>query len=1227
MVASIADLYQLVDQADVSVEARINGVLLTQMESCSWSFAIAKVPTATIRLAGAAPGVVAFFADVRIDAGFNGQTTRVFTGKVMHVNPDELGVSIECQGMAFALDDPYHKVVTTLSNITAQNAITDLLIAALVPNYVVNMPAWTIGTVVVQTLTFQTYSEAINKISEVDGARWMEFPTGQIRVQPLDPVPSLTAWRKYFSMRLTGTAEAYPTGVTSADGRPRLRRMRGEQQIRDVKNRCFVRGAVVDQTNADGTVSPIDIEGDAQATSPWVLNPDGTQAYNDELFSNELIDQASKAGSVAARIVAVKNRLNTRGTAVIDGDPELALGRTVYIGDPDYTGIEANFFVESYVTAWTQDDFVSTITLIGGENAGGAVNISPFALFTYVAEREVVGNAVKAILTLDGRGSIDPDGSIVSWSWTDNQTPNLVSGSGQVVTVLVDLAALVTPFIVTLTVTDNDGATDSISLTVTLDAGATNVALPAIYVAGDTYFTASPDGGQTWSDQAVPGGESCISVGAKPGDGTTAGVGMYGTSGGKVYRSTDFCATAPTLVLSTVGAIVAFGNSFWQTGLCWCVTQQGVLYRSDDDGATWAVWNDLRFVFGKPAFRANQILTPREGGVWVLGGDGEGRPVVAFDPSLTHAWGQLPLGGELLLDLLTNPVATDLYVRQWGIGGDNQNFAILLNSATYPTAVYWSDDVLGDGSAWKRAVGLPAKTQGRWMTGDYGATSGQFQFGFNDRTVYLGDITAGVMNITTAAGDLDAGDVPNHGIAIGGLLGGIAGAHIVAAEGATDGTLYKTWDRFTTDPVQKLRPATGFGVPPAGWNAKMVTLSASGGPSVIEPANVFLAFDAAGGGISLRQWRRKQGTNPWEGGDLPAALWATRSGLPPGYMKARILKRGLWYVVPFTGDTDEGTPDFSGWRSVDEGATWAEDPELDAIVDYAKLANGDIVKLIKVSFGGASTSDGRVKLSTDDGASFSTLATFDNHTVSGERRFWHRIAPHPNNQLVFAIGPRDARNGGDAFRWGYTVNGGGSFTETQVGTGLVVAHGMPMPEHEFVMLASGRIVALVSASGAVADPRIYTSDDGGATWTLRYSDPEAGVPVDELRLNAIAYDGISDLIVLRETDSTTPDSFHLLGSTDQGVTWAQIGPDLPMNGAATPTWENIAYDPETDTAYAMSDTCIGLAGAETHFVARLTPCLHGTPPAAWEDISNGIKLGIATAFSSNEGCISVVPRA
>lgn len=63
--------------------------------------------------------------------------------------------------------------------------------------------------------------------------------------------------------------------------------------------------------------------------------------------------------------------------------------------------------------------------------------------------------------TLDGRGSTDPDGSIAGWSWTQN---GAVVGTSPTVT----LSRKIGTWVFRLTVTDDDGATDTDEVTVTV---------------------------------------------------------------------------------------------------------------------------------------------------------------------------------------------------------------------------------------------------------------------------------------------------------------------------------------------------------------------------------------------------------------------------------------------------------------------------------------------------------------------------------------------------------------------------------------------------------------------------------------------------------------------------------------------------------------------------------------------------------------------------------------
>lgn len=672
--------------------------------SVDWAYSIATVPTATVRIRGNPPAGVVFRAPITIDAGFNGVNSRVFTGTVQNIDLDGPDVVISCMGNSAALDVPYHKIVKTFVNITNQQALTDLCNDAGLLLYNVNMPTpyWTIGTVVTPTLTFLTYGEAIMKVADPEGGAWFEFPNGSVIIARVDPIPGLTASREYFTKQITGIGSAYPAGVATAitvDGvslptLPHIRQLRMQQQIREVKNQIFVRGAVVNYIQGDGTKTGLTLQLDDKAPSTWVLNPDGSQAYNDLLYSHELIDTLPEAANVLTRLLNLLDRLNYKATMTLDFDPDVSLCATYHVEDPDYTGATGNWFVTGYQTSMSETDAVTTVAMIGGSTAGGVGNISPFALFVYNVEREVIGDREWAVVTLNGLLSKDFDGSIAGYTWSDNN--GLVSGSTPVIVVRVDPATLATPWNVTLTVTDNLGATGAQTLPIDINIGKTGVAVPGLFVAFRNYASASPDGGKTWYDQAVPVGKTYTAVGAVPKGSWVPGTAVFGTGQGDLYLTTDYCASALTQVFTGAGSpfvhVLADRNNITHL---YALTQDGQIYVSLSNGAagTWNKYDDLKTIFGLPNLRANRIGLPigaPTGGVWVFGGEGTGLPLIAIDPSRTHAWFKGAIGGELLADLQ----AAGLIGGGLGTTPSSATYKMLLQTASEGYLLGWT------GSAW-----------------------------------------------------------------------------------------------------------------------------------------------------------------------------------------------------------------------------------------------------------------------------------------------------------------------------------------------------------------------------------------------------------------------------------------------------------------------------------------------------------------------------------------------
>ena len=1142
--ADITTLYETVDAKDGTLVVTINGTPLNPVWRSQWRFDIGRVPTATVRVPNPTPAGVAYFADVTIDAGFNGVVQRVFTGIVLDVKNDEQGCNIECIGKSWSLDVTYQDILLVLTNVTSEDAITDLLQDAGILDYQVDVPAWTMGTVAPQTLRFQSFGEAITEIGEVDGCRWFETPSGQVVVQVVPSVPSLGISREYFSMLLTGLVESYPAGIVA--GRPRLRRCQKQTRVRLTKNEVLVRGALVTEEIAPGVESSHDITALVQAPSIYVLNADGSQAYNDLIFNNELIDTEEKGDEVAARLLALHNRLWVFVRVTIDGDPRMTLVETHRIEDPGYSRVTGNWFVEGYNTTFSQQDFVTMMNLRG---VGGETNRNPVADFTWVVERQVIDDREYIVLTVDGRTSFDPDGSIASYSWTDNQTP-IVTGATAVVTVRADPAVVTAPWEVTLTVTDSEGATNEVTKTITVECGDAGVHIPGFYVALDNNFSTSADGGQSWADNA---GSDVVSVAASP---KTDGVGLYGTVAGAIYRTDDYNQTAPSVVLAAVGSEIK--HIWWDTNddnRVWAVTEDARLYRSVDEGASWSLYVNLRTELRpKRKWVANRIDTLSRAGsdvVRVYGGDGKGKLMIAHDISLNNNWSLAAIGGELQDDVGGGP--NDLIVFDAAFHSTGE-LAIILNSTTQTPSVYYTTDIFGDGSAWMRAVADPAKPQGRWIEPDLEAD--KFVLGFNDTVIYTGDVAAGVMTLAVAVAALDAGDAPNHGLWLGRAMLGLSGVYVVSAEGVgADGTLYKTVDRFAT--IEKLRTAAGFPAAPAGSNAKMLSVGTGGCPD----DHIYTQQAPMGNPASPQTYPKRVArlTGNWALMSDPASASQYNT-----YFLTRVganLYRGTAQNSARANQLHPGQLE----RSTDNGATWADvgpSPVIDGVDTWGvqgivEGADGTLWLCCSCNTSGESNAGlpaPAVYKSIDGGATWVFVMeelTKDSGMPPTQWRRFLAIMAHPNDANIIAI--LADRFPGILNTW-ITVNGGGSWVRN-VAPYIQVIDGKRMG----VMMDNGRIVALMTNAGVVG----YT-DDYGVTWV----DPSGSFSekfstyafeIIEARGNLIfACGGSSSLPIVKR-------------SFDYGQTWSTIADDLSMS-AEVIYFSGIVYSPRTDKLYIATNS-------------------------------------------------------
>lgn len=548
---SVPTLLEVLEEESVrhaNVRIIIGGALLPAWTSLEYSFSFGQVPTAIINVPGRdkLPAAVAEEASVQIWFGYrHGMSILeelVFGGGVVDsVGSDGHNVLIECvMSGPRKLSYSYNRRINyEFEAVTAEEAIVDLLTLAGVSNYAVNVVPWVLGTAVPQTIQFSTYGEAINKISEVDGSPWYCMPSGQVRVETRDPIPSPSYRRTYFSNILTGPFSTAPVEITNENALPLINDIQRRKFRDEVANFIEVDGAILitlgpnGEQNSEQIIEQVDgLSGQFPNGAFWIPTP---PLFQDFTFQNELIDTNAKAFEVAERYFELKNRLVERIPLSIPGDPDVFLGETVRVIDK-YSGVSSLYFVEGYRTSITESTCNTELDLSGGPESGTVGFAAPFAEFIWKYQQihNIIpgywdnikwtnlgygsdlgaelcidlpagtgstpqgGNLVpgqdrrSVLIGLDAGPSKDFDGEITSyeWSYVDASmvTRNL-TGKRVLLAFNPDVTTTVD---ITLTVTDNSGRTDSITKTVYTHA---DYLVPSIPDYPDETLNDTPQGG------------------------------------------------------------------------------------------------------------------------------------------------------------------------------------------------------------------------------------------------------------------------------------------------------------------------------------------------------------------------------------------------------------------------------------------------------------------------------------------------------------------------------------------------------------------------------------------------------------------------------------------------------------------------------------------------------------------------------------------------------------
>ena len=195
--------------------------------------------------------------DVSIEAGYDGEIVRIFTGRVKKPRHGVNADTLDCVGRTGKLTRPYRVAppkVFTATN--ARAAIIDIL-----DDYGVDFtPAggehyfidpilmrdgtpWIMATVVDAVMDMAPPSDMIRRIADVYGNRVYELPSGTLRIRELLEVPAPEGFRTYSTDASVGVGETLQSTLTFGDSNIDSVALMGNVAANTRRSQAFVAAA------------------------------------------------------------------------------------------------------------------------------------------------------------------------------------------------------------------------------------------------------------------------------------------------------------------------------------------------------------------------------------------------------------------------------------------------------------------------------------------------------------------------------------------------------------------------------------------------------------------------------------------------------------------------------------------------------------------------------------------------------------------------------------------------------------------------------------------------------------------------------------------------------------------------------------------------------------------------------------------------------------------------
>ncbi len=1015
--------------------------------------------------------------------------------------------------------------------------------------------------------------------------------------------------------------------VTVALPTMRLIDIADDEDENQVKKEAIVHGATVPGTTPATIDDPGGDELQVQITGNRHTDDNSLVEGDYELYSlvyqNDLIQTAVVADEVAQRLVDKYHRVLQSIEIEVPLDPRVGLGQTMTIEDkepvPDVlprevTGLDGDWWIRAYRHSLRKDAAVTSISLFGGDQSGTDSMANPQPDFYWTIERELIGNAIQAVVTFHST-SFDMDGQIVDYHWVDDYAGgvNDVQGGEDFFEVTFAYDPNVDAEVnMTLTVTDNDGNTASLTLAIDVSTDNSEVYTPVIACAGGNTCMATFDGGLSWNDIATPSGDARVAEVTHDNNVDNPMIVLFGTNNGRIYRSQDDMATL-TLVADRGAAnpIVGIKADKHIRARIWAVTSTGQVLRSTDRGLTFPLYADLGVQWshrhdteghvGGPPYGAPEHVDPRPisgimlsppsvGRIWVFGG-------VGTDPETWVHYHDLEDRASYWVSAIADTAHGDTaalsVASSTGNAGDTVVDIVKSNDSSRdlgvqfagrnPPFMYAGDYLPSEEAVWRDGNLLPA-VDGRGVEGNKGQPR---KFGmFVDNTnfyrfVETDDPPSNWWWNFSAVLPGTGANRPND------LLNLDKWKDIYLS--ATDEGIAKsidfgeTWDflRPQGAPISTVWPGGAI-----GWNVAveyrrprafdlLAIVTSNGADATVE--NALAARSGAAG------WT-DQGPLPTARVDNPHRLWHFPQ-----------IGSQVVFHLRYTSPTTAHIEDL--YRSPDLGATWAN--VLARAGTVARAPDGTLWATWEPHAGGHGAGINQrqhdIRFSTDGGLTWTT--SFTNASTSDS--FWN-IAIDPNNaDRVMVIGSTLGATVVVAVSNDATLGAGASWSRIVPATLPGMEGAFPRQLNPKLMAGnSGRWIC-AHQTAAINDLAIYTSDNDGSTWTRR-----------DLVTPAASTFGYAHLIragnyLLATGTMINTTAVECLRSDDNGQTWQRL--------ARVDDMRAYAWDSRGDVLIGAIDTFPATGRIQ-----------HMQPPKTGQAWHTGLDVGLDAAMGYTNPC-NIVP--